>query len=212
MSLSPGLERNGVLDLPAVLDGSPDMACVRDMQGHFVRVNGHWEKSLGYPPIDLEGAALLPLIHPEDALATRARMKHADQAGDIVGFVNRYRRRDGGYLHLEWEARRIGNMVLGVARDVTERIAMECRARAAEKVRLNFFASISRETRRPLMDIIALAAALGRTRLTPAQHEVLQAIARSPETLDGLISLVLDESKVEAGRLELEIRTLNRPL
>jgi PAS domain S-box-containing protein len=208
MILSHSPEHNGVLDLPALFDGSPDMLCVRDMQGRFVRVNGVWEESLGYAPIELEGAALLALIHPEDAVATRARMKHADLDGDIVGFVNRYRRSDGGYVHLEWEARRIGNMVLGVARDVSQRVATEGRARAAEKARLNFFACISRETRRPLVDIIALAADLGQTRLTPAQREMLQLIARSPEMLERLISLVHEESKVEPDRLELEVHAL----
>lgn len=212
MSVSESSERAGLLDFPTLFDGSPDMLCVRDMQGRFVRVNGLWEASLGYTSDELEGAALLPLIHPEDAMATRARMKHADLDGDIVGFVNRYQRRDGAYIHLEWEARRIGNMVFGVARDVTQRVAAERRARAAERVRLNLFASISRETRKPLTDVIALAADLGRTRLSQAQREMLQAVARSPEMLEGLISFALDDSKVDPDRLELEIRSLPRPL
>ena len=40
-----------------------------------------------------------------------------------MGFVNRYRRRDGRYRHLEWRARRMGEVVFGVARDVTDRLA-----------------------------------------------------------------------------------------
>lgn len=212
MNLRPSSERAGLLDLPGLFDGSCEMLCIRDMQGRFIRLNSAWEDSLGYTPIELEGSPLLPLIHPEDAAATRSRMKHADLDGDIVGFVNRYQRRDGAYLHLEWEARRIGNMVFGVARDVTQRIEKEGRARAAERVRLNFFASVSRETGRPLTDVIALAAALGRVRLTRPQREMLQIIARSPDMLEGMISSALDDPLVGIDRLELEMRALRRPI
>ena len=49
------------------------MLCIRDLQGRFVRVNRAWERALGYTVDELEGAPLLPLIHPEDSLPRRGR-------------------------------------------------------------------------------------------------------------------------------------------
>ncbi len=107
-------------------DVSLDMLCVRDREGRFVKVNQAWEASLGYTPQELEGAYILPLIHPDDLEKTHAEMERVRAEGQgIPRFINRYRRRDGSYRHLEWRARQVGDFVFAVARDVTDRIAGE---------------------------------------------------------------------------------------
>jgi len=119
-------------DFEAFFEVSLDMLCVRDRDGRFVKVNGAWETSLGYSPSELEGACLLPLIHPDDIERTQAEMQRVRAQGQgIPQFLNRYRHRDGTYRHLEWRARQVGDFVFAVARDVTDRIASE-----AERARL----------------------------------------------------------------------------
>jgi PAS domain S-box-containing protein len=111
-------------DFEAFFDVSLDMLCVRDREGRFVKVNQAWTTSLGYSAAELEGAYLLPLIHPDDVAETLAEMKRVRAEGQgIPRFTNRYRHRDGSYRHLEWRARQVGDFVFAVARDVSDRIA-----------------------------------------------------------------------------------------
>ena len=105
---------------------SLDMLCVRDREGRFAKVNQAWEASLGYSPKELEGAYLLPLIHPDDVAKTLEEMERVRAEGQgIARFINRYRHRDGSYRHLEWRARQVDDFVFAVARDVTDRISAE---------------------------------------------------------------------------------------
>jgi PAS domain S-box-containing protein len=198
-------------NLANFFDVSADLLCIRDLQGRFVQVNRAWETVLGYPVAALEGEGFLPLLHPDDVEITRAHMAKADLEGEVNGFVNRYRRTDGSYCQLEWRARRCGDLVFGVARDVTERLRIqgemaEARdaAQAANKAKNDFLANMSHEIRTPLNGVIGLAAALGETPLTPKQAEIVAMIRRSGETLERLVSDILDVSKIEAGQMTIQ--------
>jgi PAS domain S-box-containing protein len=198
-------------NLANFFDVSADLLCIRDLQGRFVQVNRAWETVLGYPVAALEGEGFLPLLHPDDVEITRAHMAKADHEGEVNGFVNRYRRTDGSYCQLEWRARRCGDLVFGVARDVTERLRIqgemaEARdaAQAANKAKNDFLANMSHEIRTPLNGVIGLAAALGETPLTPKQAEIVAMIRRSGETLERLVSDILDVSKIEAGQMTIQ--------
>jgi PAS domain S-box-containing protein len=202
--------------LTAFFEVSLDLLVIRDMQGRFVRANGAWETILGYTAAELEGRPMLDFIHPDDAAASRERMGQADAEGDIVGFVNRYRHKDGSWRCLEWRARRMGDVVFGAARDVTERLRAQtelCEAKleaeAANQAKTDFLANMSHEIRTPLNGVIGVAAALAQTPLNDAQSEMVQLIRSSGEMLERVVSDVLDVSKIEAGRLELELRAFD---
>jgi PAS domain S-box-containing protein len=106
-------------DFEARFEGTPELLCVRDLRGKFVRLSGAWTQVLGYPIEQLRGMSLLDLIHPGDVWATHDTMQAANRDEPVEGFVNRYRHRDGRYRQLEWTARLVGDHVFGVARDVT---------------------------------------------------------------------------------------------
>jgi PAS domain S-box-containing protein len=192
------------------------MLCIRDSAFRFVKVNRAWETALGYSIAELEGAPMLSFIHPDDAAASHGHMLRLEVEEEVFGFTNRYRHRDGGYRHLEWRARRVGDRVFGVARDVTERLAIEAEmlaaratAEAANRTKSEFLANMSHEIRTPLNGVIGLTAALARTNLTPDQREMVSLIENSGVTLERLVSDVLDFSKIEAGRLEIETRAFD---
>ena len=198
-------------NLSSFFDVSADLLCIRDLEGRFVKVNRAWETVLGHPVETLEGKALLPLLHPDDVAATRAHMEQAEADGEVNGFVNRYRRADGSYCPLEWRSRRFGDLFFGVARDVTERLRIEAEmaeardaAEAANRAKSDFLANMSHEIRTPLNGVIAIAAALGETPLTPKQAEMVDMIRRSGETLERLVSDILDVSKIEAGQITIQ--------
>jgi PAS domain S-box-containing protein len=200
-------------DLSAFFDVSLDMLCIRDMQGRFVKASPSWERTLGWSVAELIGAPMLSLMHPDDVEPSRTQMARADSEGEVIGFVNRYRHKDGYYRHLEWRARRFGDFVFGVARDVTERLAMEAETRAAReaaevanRAKSDFLANMSHEIRTPLNGVIGIVDALGRTELGEGQREMVELIRTAGVTLERLVSDILDVSKIEAGQLQVELR------
>jgi PAS domain S-box-containing protein len=200
-------------DLSAFFDVSLDLLCIRDMDGRFVKASPSWQRTLGWRVDELVGAPMMGLIHPDDLGPSRVQMDRADSEGDIIGFVNRYRHKDGSYRHLEWRAHRFGDFVFGVARDVTDRLAMEAdmlaarrAAEVANRAKSDFLANMSHEIRTPLNGVIGLVDALGRTDLQPHQREMVELARSAGVTLERLVSDILDVSKIEAGLLELELR------
>ena len=77
-------------------------------------------------------------------------------------------------------------------------------AEAANQAKSDFLANMSHEIRTPLNGVIGVVDALSRTGLTTAQGEMLGLIESSARTLERLVSDILDVSKIEAGRLEIE--------
>ncbi|MND85366.1 Autoinducer 2 sensor kinase/phosphatase LuxQ [compost metagenome] len=65
---------------------------------------------------------------------------------------------------------------------------------------------MSHEIRTPLNGVIGIVDALSRTPLSPDQSEMVDLIAASGVTLERLVSDMLDVSRIEAGKLELELR------
>jgi PAS domain S-box-containing protein len=203
--------RETARNLTTFFDVSLDMLCIRDLEGRFVKVSRAWETVLGYPVETLEGISLVSLLHPDDLVETQVQMAQVDSKGEVVGFVNRYRHVEGGYRQLEWRARRSGNLIFAIARDVTERARIEAEmaaargaAEAANQAKSDFLANMSHEIRTPLNGVIGIAAALGDTPLTAPQGEMVELIRRSGETLERLVSDILDVSKIEAGQMTIE--------
>jgi PAS domain S-box-containing protein len=77
-------------------------------------------------------------------------------------------------------------------------------AEAANRAKSEFLANMSHEIRTPLNGVMGVASALGRTELSAAQREMVGLIASSAETLESLLSDVLDLARIESGRLELK--------
>jgi PAS domain S-box-containing protein len=102
----------------ALFGSVPDLLCVRDLRGKLIRLNPSWPTLLGFPLRDLHGAPLLDLVHPEDVWATHDIMHGVSDERMVLGFSNRYRMLDGGYRRFEWTARRFGDYVFGLGRQV----------------------------------------------------------------------------------------------
>jgi CheY-like chemotaxis protein len=82
--------------------------------------------------------------------------------------------------------------------------AAQARAEAASAAKSTFLATISHEIRTPLNGVLGMAQAMAAEGLPDDQRERLGVIRQSGESLLAILNDVLDLSKIEAGKLELE--------
>ncbi len=154
-------------------------------------------------------------IHPDDL--DRVQQSIATSAQQLTPWTDEYRVRVGDSLR--WvhgnatpERGPDGSVLWhGYISDITERKTFEealvvAREQAIEasRVKSEFLANMSHEIRTPLNGILGLTELLLDSGLEPQERHLLGAIRTSGETLLTLINDILDLSKVESGKLQLE--------
>ncbi|MGZ6040502.1 MAG: ATP-binding protein, partial [Phenylobacterium sp.] len=77
-------------------------------------------------------------------------------------------------------------------------------ADAANRAKSAFLATMSHEIRTPLNGVLGMAQAMAGHELPPIQRERLEVVRQSGEALLGILNDILDISKIEAGKIELE--------
>ncbi len=121
--------RRAERDLVRFFELSPDLFCIAGQDGYFRRVNQNFTRVLGYTPDELISRPFIEFVHPDDRAQTIAETAKLARGLPVVQFRNRYRDVRGGYRWFEWEAKPIPEerLIFAVARDITERMALECR-------------------------------------------------------------------------------------
>jgi len=102
--------------------------------------------------------------------------------------------------------------LIGVVQDITARKKIEAEliaamemANAASAAKSRFLATMSHEVRTPLNGVLGMNGLLLRTPLNEVQRHYAETIRRSGEALLVILNDILDMSKLEAGRMKLEL-------
>jgi len=206
------LEREAILE-----NASIGIALTRDRC--FQLVNPKFAQMFGWAVDDLVGQAGAVTSVDEAAYEELGGLIGPRLArGEAVEFERTMRRRDGSTFLCRLLARPIDpndpakGATIWIAEDVTERRAVQqalARARdeaeAASRAKSAFLANTSHEIRTPLNGLVGLARLARQPGLDEARRrQYLAQIDESARALSGVISDILDLSKVEAGKLELE--------
>jgi signal transduction histidine kinase/CheY-like chemotaxis protein len=196
-------------DLPAALD----LAVFEQLPGGLFHPIGQlpaWLPILGSFPLDLaEEFPMLELFFPD--------FVHVWESGALAKTSDTWTETgpDGNDLYLEAvaaavEKRRFLTLRrLPKERHTYQQLAhdfelAEARAERATRAKSDFLNTMSHEIRTPLNAVIGMADVLASTPLTPEQRKCVEVSQRNGVALLTLVNDILDQAKVESGRVELE--------
>lgn len=145
-------EKAGELD--QFFTTGPDLLCIIDTGGRFLRLNPAGESLLGCRACEGEARSLFEIIHPDDIDATRTILQHMGRRGKAVTFVNRILCPDGFCRWLEWRAFMAGRkQIYAVARDMTEQRKVD-QALAEANRKLNLLTDLTRHDIRNKLTVL----------------------------------------------------------
>jgi PAS domain S-box-containing protein len=156
-------------------------------------------------------------IDERDLPATMAAWERHANEGVPYRPEYRTRRSDGKEVWVQGSVRYLTDeegkplRMVGALQNITERKSSERalvhakdEAESATRAKSAFLATMSHEIRTPLNGVLGMTQAMAMGEVTDQQRERLEVIRQSGESLLAILNDVLDLSKIEAGKLELE--------
>jgi two-component system sensor histidine kinase/response regulator len=203
-----------------VIDNIPDSIFAKDFAGRYILTNNAFAKLHGFEsPESLLGKTAFDLFPKE-----RAAFLHSadlEVMGATKSLIIEGERSqvdtEGNLRWIQMTKVPLTNMldevvgVVGVNRDITPRKRAEVElvnakeeAEAANRTKSDFLANMSHEIRTPMNGIIGMTDLVLETEVTAEQSEYLHMVKGSADALLIVINDILDLSKMEAGKLELD--------
>ncbi len=214
-------------ELRSILDTATDGVALLDRSGNVLGLNRSAEALFGFESSEIESRNFTALFAPEshraamdylDGLASNGVASVLNDGREVIGRV-----REGGLIPLFMTLGRVGESAdkfCAVFRDITQwkraeedLIHAKRHAESASSAKSEFLAKISHEIRTPLNAILGFSEVMMEERFGPIGNdryrEYLRDIHQSGEHLISLINDLLDLSKIEAGKLDLNFASVD---
>ena len=203
--------------LRCLIDSASDVIFIKDRDGVYLGCNKASEAFLGIPESGQIGKTDFDFFDREKAEAIREIDRQVLEIGKPFRKEELVINREGVQMFFDTlkapcfdpEGNILG--LVGICRDVTERKRIEEEvklardvAEAANRAKSSFLANMSHEIKTPISGIIGMSELLKQTDISEDQRELLKCIDISSNKLLHLVNDVLDLSRNEAGRIELE--------
>ncbi|MGB1109073.1 MAG: ATP-binding protein [Gammaproteobacteria bacterium] len=216
------------LDLQqAILNNAGSAIITTDEAGLVTSFNPAAEHMLGYQADDVVGSVPMDLFFDHDEISARGGVPHdTDSLATLAGLSAESLRSQNEWTFIHKDGEKVpvllsvrqlrddkdqvvGELTIAVdmsdlkAKEYALREAMQL-ARDADRAKGEFLANMSHEIRTPMNGIIGLGQLLLDTSLDRTQREFAESLLSSAHSLLTILNDILDYSKIEAGRMELE--------
>lgn len=206
-----------ILFQASLLDQVRNAVIATDLEGRIIYWNRFAEELYQWTTGEVLGKRVQDTVVPQKSIPKPEElMRMLSEAGYSEGEYT-VRRKDGSTFQAYYVFSVITDLddeplgFVGVSVDITERAKVETELRRAKedaetaaRAKAEFLANMSHEIRTPMNAIIGMTGLLLETELSPAQRDYVETIRSSGDSLLEIISDILDFSKAEGGKLEME--------
>jgi PAS domain S-box-containing protein len=186
--------------------------------GHYLSANPALARIYGYESPDQLMRSIGDIERQLYVIPSRRDdfVRLMERDGVVTGFESEIYRKDRSVIWISENARAVRNLLgeieyyEGTVVDISSRKQSEQlhrekeAAEAANRAKSQFLAHMSHELRTPLNGVIGMLDLLHETSLSDQQQRYASIARSSADLLLGLINQILDLSKIEAGKLELD--------
>jgi PAS domain S-box-containing protein len=201
----------------AILKNIPNIVLVSSKKGEVIFASPSVEKTLGFPFEEIKGnnwwkKTYVSKNKAEEAKEAILNYVFKGEKSFVEILKQKIKTKNGTDIWIGWEFSKGANgSFISIGKDITDRIISEIELKKAKeeaeesvKVKNEFLSNMSHEIRTPLNAIIGFTDLLLETKLTQEQREHLETMHNSGEILLTLINNVLDLSKLESNKFNIE--------
>jgi PAS domain S-box-containing protein len=195
----------------SLLEISPTAIITVDLDDKVTSWNPAAERLFGYTRDEAVGRDVDDLVSASEELRAEAREVNRRGSQQEYRRITRRTHKDGSLVDVQLLVAPVlieGELVgrYGIYHDIRELQRARQAAEEATEAKSTFLATMSHEIRTPMNAVIGMTGLLLDTELTAEQRGFADVIRSSGDALLGIINDILDLSKIEAGKLELESR------
>jgi len=204
------------------MEVAADAIVITDREGTIQWVNPAFSAMTGYRREEAIGQNLRVLKSGKHDRAFYEQMWQTILSGQVWKGELVNRRKEGSLYHEEMAIAPVrderGNIThfVAVKQDISERKQFEQQlayaleqAQAANRAKSEFLANMSHEIRTPMNGILGMAQLLMDTPLNEEQRDYMNTLKSSAESLLSLLGDILDISRIEVGKLELNYKAFS---